>query len=261
MHDHGIWVLRHRAAVTLREVAEAHDLAGREHEAAALERDVAHGRQPRLAVVGGGRAIDGDTLGVHGHAQHRHVVFPTDHRSHAAGRRFEYRQRGAVAIAPNQSFPGGRHQFAVLAEQGAIGIEEERRAVDGAEFALDDADDDLQSGGGSGFADPVGFRPRHVYGRIEISAELVAPSVGPDADADVVEGTFGIRRHQRLGEQKDPATVASGAGGPLFDFGDRFSVIERYGADLDDTCSDFHFGLLCSPRRENRRLTPSDTSL
>jgi hypothetical protein len=65
-------------------IAATNILAGREYETPAFERDVPNGRDPGLAVVGRWGAVNLDALGIHGCAQQRHVIFPTDDSPHFA---------------------------------------------------------------------------------------------------------------------------------------------------------------------------------
>ena len=139
-------------------VAAPRELVAPQHKASALERDVPHGRQPGLAVVGRRRAVKLYSLGVHVHPQQRHVVFPADHGPDPADRRVEDGHGRAVAEAPHQPLGGGRHQLAMLAQEGAIGREEQDRAVERAAIALDDADDEVGTGLASRRAEDFGRR-------------------------------------------------------------------------------------------------------
>jgi hypothetical protein len=62
-----IWRLRERVGHVVREVAAARELVAGKHEAAPLERDVPHRRQPRLAAIRGRCTVNLDPPGVHRH--------------------------------------------------------------------------------------------------------------------------------------------------------------------------------------------------
>ncbi|KAG1256153.1 hypothetical protein G6F65_016452 [Rhizopus arrhizus] len=77
-HQHGVRAVAQRAFEVFRIRVAAQVLAGGQHIAAAFQRNVAHAGDPAVAGVRRRRAIQGDALAVHVHAQHRHVVFPAD---------------------------------------------------------------------------------------------------------------------------------------------------------------------------------------
>src|SRR5690606_10942104 len=77
----------------------------------------------------------------------RHIIFPADQSAEASVRCIKDRQRAAVSLAPNQAFGPRRFEFAVLAEQFAIGSEKQGGAIQSTLAAgcvfFDDTDDDV----------------------------------------------------------------------------------------------------------------------
>ena len=131
-------------------IAAPVELVAGQHEAPALDRDVAHRGDPRIPRVRRRRAVELDALRVHRRAHQRHVVLPADDRADLAERRVEHRHRRAVAEAPDQPLRRGRHDLAVLAEIAAVGREEQHRAVERAAVAFDDADHEIDAVGSRG---------------------------------------------------------------------------------------------------------------
>ena len=90
-----------------------------------------------------------------------------------------------------------------LPEQGAVGAEHQRRAVQGAAVPLDHADDEVDGVVPGHRADGLGGRSGHVDGALEQAAELVTPLGGPHADADAEIVALGIPGDVRLGEDDE----------------------------------------------------------
>ena len=121
-----------------------------------------HCGQPGVAVVGGRGAIKLDPLGVHVHAQERHVVFPADHGTEPADGGLKDWHRRAVSLPPRDPFGRGGHQLAMLAHQMAVRSKEENRAVERAPATLDHADDQIGPGRFCRGSQKVRGRTRHV---------------------------------------------------------------------------------------------------
>ncbi len=99
-----------------------------------------HGSNPAIPPIGCRGAVELDALAVHRHVQERHVILPADHRPQAPDGRVEHQQGRAVPKAPDQAFGGGRHEFAVFAQVGAVGGEEDDGAVKSSTLPFNHAD-------------------------------------------------------------------------------------------------------------------------
>ncbi|MPM95545.1 hypothetical protein SDC9_142700 [bioreactor metagenome] len=166
---------------------------------------MAHGGQPGVAIISGGRAIDGNTLAVHVHAQHGHVVFPADDSADAAIRRVHCLHGGAVAKAPDQALARGGHELAVLADEAVFAVEIQRRAVQRAAVAFDAADDGDGAGFDDGLVDDFDFFAVQrdglaVVGGVGLAAGGFAQADGAaEAVALGIAAEKGFGKHQHLG--------------------------------------------------------------
>ena len=73
-------------------------------------------------------------------ARERHIIFPADQASNAAGRRFDNAQTASIAASPHHAFGVGRQQLSVTIENCSVrtnhddSIEERRAAELGIDF-------------------------------------------------------------------------------------------------------------------------------
>ena len=171
---------------------------------------MAHRGQPAVAVVGSRCAVEGDALAVHVHAQHRHVVFPADHRADTAVGGVHRLHGGAVAEAPDQALARGGHEFAVLADQALVAAEIERRAVQRAAIALDAAHHHDRAGVGDRFVDDFDFLAVEADGLAVIGGVGVAAGGLAQADGAAEAVALGVATQKGFGEHLDLGTVAGG---------------------------------------------------
>src|SRR6266853_2598980 len=61
------------------EITATVELVARKHETSSLDSDVPHRRDPGVALIGGRRAINLDSLGIHGRAHPRQIIPPANH--------------------------------------------------------------------------------------------------------------------------------------------------------------------------------------
>ena len=181
-------------------------LAGRQHEGAALERDVRHGCLPRRAVICSRRTVELDALRVHRLPHERHVVLPADDRAHAAERRVHGVERRSVAEAPHESLGARRHQLAVLADETLVGRDQQRRAVQRVAESLDDADHEVHAVLGRSFDQPPHLFAFERHGSVEVPAELLAASRRPHADHGTEGRALRVAADERLREDGELGT-------------------------------------------------------
>ena len=180
-------------------------LAGRYQKKTAFMGDVAHGDFPLRPFIHCGRRPDGDALFVQGEAQRRHEIFPADHcadRPHRAG---EGAHVAAIAHAPHQPFGGRRHQLAAVPGQPAIGIEVQRRAIQGRPIADDGADNHRAAQISRQIAQRQYFRPIQIDGLFPIAPKGIAAGGRAIAQPHAKVGALGVtaqqgfRQHQQIG--------------------------------------------------------------
>ena len=112
--QHRRCVIALNGCVVRRSVSAGKILAGRQNEAATLDGDRPHRRQPGIAVIDRRRAVEFDALGIHRHAQKRHVVFPADHTADAPERGLGHANGRSITEAPDKTLQRRRHQLSVL---------------------------------------------------------------------------------------------------------------------------------------------------
>src|SRR5450631_855095 len=176
-----------------RKVVSPGELIARQNEAAALHSHVSHRRQPGLASVRRGGAVDLNTLCIHRHAQERHVVLPADVGANPADRCVEDGHCRAVAEAPDQTFRRCRHQLSVFA-QVATGREEQDGAIEGAAVALDDRDHHVVGVLSSDPGEPVHGWAAHVHRRFKVALEMLPTLGGAVTDYGPERHPFRIAR-------------------------------------------------------------------
>src|SRR5690348_982658 len=103
---------------------------------------MADGRDPGLPAVSSWRTVDLNSLGVHGHPQHWHVVLPADHRPYATDIGVVNIEGRPVAEAPDQALSGCRHQLAMLADVSAW-HQVDDGTVESAAVAFDNTNDEV----------------------------------------------------------------------------------------------------------------------
>ena len=109
----------------------------------------------------------------------------------------------AVAEAPDQALHPGRHQFPVLAQQRAVRSEEQRGAIERADVALDDADDQVQAVLLRGGTEAVHSRGRHIDGAFKVTAKLTATFRSAASHARPEIQPLGITRNERFWEDNE----------------------------------------------------------
>ncbi|MNK90941.1 hypothetical protein D3C87_1110120 [compost metagenome] len=160
---------------------------------------MAHADLPHLTFVHGRRAPHLHAFGVHRGAQQRHHVFPAHHRTDPPDLAVDHRQGRTIALAPDQSFSAGWHQFAVLAHQTGLRIEIQRGAVQRAAGPLNDTDDQIGAGTRRQTRQRFGFCARHIDGIGEITGEGFTTFRQAIAELRTKTLAFRITTEQRLG--------------------------------------------------------------
>src|SRR5262245_4077862 len=203
-----------------------------------------HRRQPRVAIICGGRAVERDVLRVHRHPQHRHVVLPADHRANPAIRTVNHRERRAVAEPPDHPFKRSRHKLAVLAEQTSVRAEEQRRAVESAEFALDYSDHNVAAVCRGGLAQPLGLWAGHLDPGIEIEPKFFAANWVSSAHHKTVVESLWISPDECFGEDNHACAGGGGFTDQANGLVDAGFAIEgrRSSLNYSDTHGSFFFG-------------------
>ena len=232
-HD-GAGIVPERRVVVGRIIRAARELVGRQDEAAPLERDVPHRRQPGVARIGGRRAVDFHALRIHGRTQQRHVVLPADDGADAADVGVDHRQGGAVAESPYQAFAGGGHELAVLAEIAAVGTKKKRRAVQRPAVAFDDADDQVHPVRARHPRQPIDRRAGDVDRTLPVAAELLAAGIGARTDDGAKVQPARIGRDERLGKQRQPRAAPAGVRHQIGGLLQRAADVERHRRGLHD---------------------------
>ena len=188
------------------------ELVAADHEAAALEGDVAQGGLPAVTRVGGRRQIDLDALAVHRHAGEGHVVLPADQSAHATERCVDDRQRAPVPLAPDEPLGRRRFQLAVLTRQHSLrgeieqGAEQRAPAVGRIPLDYPHREEDAGIGGGRGHA--VRFRPGDGNRGVPVAAER-APARGRAPAHRGAEGESPrVSSDERLGKDDQTGLLA-----------------------------------------------------
>ena len=163
-----------------------------------------HGTRPCIPVVCGRRAVQGDTLIIHRHAQHRHVIFPADDSPYTTKRRIDHRQGGAIAKAPDQPFRACRHQFAVFGDKAFLTVKKQRCAIDSAAFSFDHTHNDKSPCIRSCFRQQSDFRTIEIDRRFVVNS-IIFPPFGlaqPDRRAERralgIASQKGFRKHHQF---------------------------------------------------------------
>src|SRR5439155_23083697 len=102
------------------QVARAKHRSAADHPAATLARDMLQRPDPVIAAVVGRRDIELDALRIQREARERHVAFPAYERTDAAARRVDDVDARPVAEAPYGALYIGRHELAMLRDDGAV---------------------------------------------------------------------------------------------------------------------------------------------
>jgi hypothetical protein len=214
-------------------IAPSQELARRQHEAPALPCDLTNGGLPYVPVVCRRSAVELHALGVHRRPHEWHVVFPTDHGADPTERRVDDRHGGSVAEPPDQALHRGRHHLAVLAQQFALGTEEERGAVEGPARLFDHADHEVEAGLGGHLTEPLGRRTGHIYRTRPVAPKLLT-SFGRSGAHDRPEiQPLRIASDERFGEHGESRTIRSGASRELGDLLQSGLHLEEDGSVLD----------------------------
>src|ERR1700674_118858 len=231
-HQHRVGRIAKRHTHGLGKIPLADKLARAQDEAAPFQRDVLHRRQPRVSIIGGGSAVQSDVLCVHRHAQHRHVVLPTNHRTDSTIRAVHHRERRAIAEAPDRPFQGGRHQLAMLAVQTAIRPKEQYGAVTGAELAFDHADQYVDAVRRCGLPQALRLWSRDLDRRVELQSEFFAPDRIARAHHQTIVEPFGIPADECFREEDHLCPGGSGFSDQTHCLVDTGFRVERYGPGL-----------------------------
>src|SRR5262249_21220958 len=72
-----------------RTIPPPQDLAGRKDKAAAFAGNMPHGRNPTVAIIDGGCAVELYSFGIHCCPEERHVILPADYCTEFAQRRVQ----------------------------------------------------------------------------------------------------------------------------------------------------------------------------
>jgi hypothetical protein len=123
----------------------------------------------------------------------------------------------------------------MLADQGAIGIEKQHRAVERAAIALDDADDQVGADFASRIAEAVDGRSGYIYGAIPVAAEQLAALGRARADPGPEIEPARVARDERLGEDDQARPPAGCLMGQDVDYCQRFLPFERDRRRLHDS--------------------------
>lgn len=123
------------------EVFRADDVAGGEDVAAHFLGDEGRDLAGESFAAGPEHDVQVFTGGVEGGAREGHPVFPAVERADGEAADLVGDKAGAVAGPPRQAFFVGRHEFAMDGQDGAGGVDDDARAVDGVSVALGEADD------------------------------------------------------------------------------------------------------------------------
>ena len=188
------------------------ELVAADHEAAALEGDVAQGGLPAVAGVGRRRQINLDALAVHRHAGEGHVVLPADQSAHATERRVDDGQRAPVPLAPDETLGRRRFQLAVRTRQHPLrgeieqGAEQRAAAVGRVPLDYPHREEDAGIGGRRGHA--VRFRPGDGNRGVPVAAER-PPARGRAPAHRGAEGESPrVSAHERLGKDDQAGLLA-----------------------------------------------------
>src|SRR5262249_47946051 len=138
------------------------------------------------------------------------------------------------AITPDETLHRGWHQFAMLAQQRAVGSEEQDGAVKSAAVALDDPDDKVKSTRSRRGADGLGRRTGYVDGTVVVATELLAPLVGPHPHASTKAEALGVSRDKRFGKDSQRGPAAGRIGGQVTQFLQGAADIENNRGGLYD---------------------------
>lgn len=192
--DYGFRVIAKLGVVIVGKVAAALKLIAGEHEATPLEGDVADSGEPRVAGVGGRRAIKLDTLGIHSGAEQRHIVFPADDCAEFAEWCRKYRHGRAVAVAPYEALRSGRHELAMLAEECTVWGEKEDCAIESTCIAFYNANDQINVVGVSSSREMIEGRAGNVDAAFPVTTKVFTsgicarPHHRPEVEAARVSG-------------------------------------------------------------------------
>src|SRR3974390_3453447 len=208
-HYYGLGIVAQRRLMVVAILSARDVLTRGQHEAAAFEGDVLHRRQPGIAIICGGRAVDGNALGEHVHAQHRHVIFPADHGADAAKRRVEPRHGRAVAETPNQSLRRRWHQLAMLPDQASHTVEEQRGAIERTAISFDTADNGENVGLGRRRCDRLDGFAIKGDGRFIVQPKRVAALRLTKPDGRAERRAFWISPNERLRQNRKPGAASS----------------------------------------------------
>ena len=191
-----------------------------------------HGWQPSIAIIGRGCTVQRDVLGIHRHPQHRHVVLPADHRADASVGTVDDRQCRAVTESPDHPLHCSRHELPVLAEQHPIRTEEQHRAVERSEFALDDANHHVAGVRGRRLAEALRLRTGHVDRGVEVEPELFTAGRVALANDKTVVDSFRVAGNEGFREENHLRTLRRGFSDQADRLVDAAFGIEGHGAGL-----------------------------
>ena len=121
-----------------------------------------------------------------------------------------------------------------LPEQGAVGAEDERRAVQRPAVPLDHADDEMDGVVSGHRADGLGRLSGHLDGALEEAAEFVTPLRGPHPDADAEIVPLGIPGDERLGEDDEFGPLSGRIRREIGELLERLAGVEQDGSRLHD---------------------------
>jgi hypothetical protein len=208
-------------AVIGREIAPAIELVAGKHEAAAFDRNVAHGSDPGVTRISRGRTIQLDALRIHCRPHQGQVVLPADDGAHPSQGSFEHRHGGSVTKAPYQPLRSGRHYFAVFAEVGTVFRKGQNCAIECAAIALNYSDHEIDAAALCGLAKRFDRRSRDVYTALPVAPELFPAGVGARTNHRSKIHASGIRGDKRLGKHDKPRPLASSLHGKGLNFFER----------------------------------------
>ena len=187
-------------------------LGDRHHERGRFERDVAHGSQPSVTVVGGRSQPDLRTSLVDGPPSQRHAVLPADEPAHPrAARDLDHAEVVARAGTVEHALVHRRDELAMPVPQ-TLGTQDQQRVVERARavvLALVDADGEVDTVLGA---------------RLDQLLDVDAADVdarGPEAFPELVASgrprrrrgrppARGVDRHEALGEHDERGPLGRG---------------------------------------------------
>jgi hypothetical protein len=126
----------------------------------------------------------------------------------------------------------------VLAQQPAVGPQEEHRAVEGSSGSLNDPDHEVNRAGAGDPGQAFDGRAGDIDAALVVSPEPFATVWRPGADDRAEVGALGVPGHERFGKHDELGPLGRRLGGQLFNAVEGALAIEAHGSSLDDRSPD-----------------------